>query len=88
MNEMETFFQILMFGNGIYLYLMIFVGLSFLFASRIRFLSIPSMVCCLFQAYLYIQQENNQNYMFPIVVLMVALVFHGIYFYTGYKGKS
>lgn len=72
-SEMSEFFQILIYGDASLLFLLIFMGLAFLISWKVRPFALVSMVACLFMAREYASQNPNLNYIWHIVLLMVAM---------------
>lgn len=77
LSEMETFFEILIFGNASWLFLLIILGLGFLISWRIRAFSLVMVVACLFLMIMYIEESNPEptsSMMWRIVLLGVGMV--------------
>lgn len=73
LTEMEKFFDILIYGDANWLFLLIFLGIGFLIAWRIRYFSIICVVACIFMMINYSQRSPlTQSSMYSTVILGVG----------------
>lgn len=72
-TEMETFFEILIYGEASWLFILIFLGIGFLIAWKIKWFSIVCVVACIFQMIRYSQKlPVNAHYIYSILLLGVG----------------
>lgn len=72
--EMREFFQILIYGDASWFYLIILLGIGFLISWIVRPFALVMMVACIFIMIDYATQEPNTPYMWRIVLLMLGAV--------------
>lgn len=70
--EMREFFQILIYGDASWFYLIILLGIGFLISWIVRPFALVMMVACIFIMIDYAQQEPNTPYIWRIVLLIVG----------------
>lgn len=73
-GEMEDFFDILIYGEASWLFLLIFMGLGFVITWKVRSFGLICFVACLYQAMQYITQPNQVDFMWNIVLLMLGMI--------------
>lgn len=72
--EMREFFQILIYGDASWFYLIILLGIGFLISWIVRPFALVMMVACIFIMIDYTIQEPNTPFMWRIVLLMLGAV--------------
>lgn len=72
--EMQEFFQILIYGDASWFYLIILLGIGFLISWIVRPFALVMMVACVFIMIDYASQEPNTPFIWRIVLLMVGAV--------------
>lgn len=70
--EMREFFQILIYGDASWFYLIILLGIGFLISWIVRPFALVMMVACVFIMIDYASQEPNTPYVWRIILLMVG----------------
>jgi hypothetical protein len=73
-GEMTEFFNILIYGEASYLFLLIFLGIAFIIALKFRYFSVIATVISLFQLYDYASQVPSSSYMWHIVILAISIM--------------
>lgn len=74
--EMNEFWQILVYGSGSWLYLILFLGIGFLISWRVWPFSIVMMVACVYVGYDYAYNTpDNSVYAWRIILLFVSCIF-------------
>jgi ABC-type microcin C transport system permease subunit YejB len=73
-TEMESFFNILIYGDASFLFLLIFIGIGYAIAMKYKGFALVVMVICLFQAIAYSGQTPNIDYIWHIILLLVTML--------------
>jgi Na+/H+ antiporter NhaD/arsenite permease-like protein len=74
MGEMTDFFNILLYGNASWLFLIIFLGIAFIIAWKVRPFALVCMIACLFQGINYMNAGITTNaQVWNVVILFVAM---------------
>jgi hypothetical protein len=85
--EMTEFWQILVYGSGSWLYLILFLGIGFLISWRVWPFSLVMMVACVYVGYDYAYNTpDNSIYAWRIVLLFVSCIFFIIH--LAYNAKK
>jgi hypothetical protein len=74
--EMTEFWDILVYGSGSWLYLILFLGIGFLISWRVWPFSLVMMVACVYVAHDYAYNTpDNSVYAWRIILLFVSCTF-------------
>ena len=76
-TEMETFFQQLIYGPGMFFYIALFVGFLFLLSFKIKYFSLFAIGLSVYQAINYLHQGDITLLSFPIIALFTSTALFG-----------